>query len=363
MIEYENLRKANAPFEEEYNLFLSAFLKKGRYILGDEVDLFENEFAKYCGAKFCIGVASGLDALYLSLLALDIPKHAEIIVPSNTYIATILSILQAGLKPVLVEPRLDSYNIDPKLIESKITKSTKAIMVVHLYGTPCNMEEITKIADAYQIPIIEDCAQAHGAKFFSQRVGTFGTFGAFSFYPTKNLGAMGDAGAIITNDEEYALKLRALRNYGSHKKCYNKYIGINSRLDELQAGFLKIKLKRIDQITLHKQKLATVYLDNLDSNKFVLPIQPANTESVFHIFPIRSNTRDTLKEFLYKKGIQTEIHYPIPPHKQEAYKYLFKKESFPVSEQIHDTVLSLPISFFHTEQDVLTVCDKLNSYP
>jgi dTDP-4-amino-4,6-dideoxygalactose transaminase len=362
MIAYENLKKVNASFEEEYQLFLKSFLKKGWYILGEQVESFENEFAEYCGAHFCIGVASGLDALYLSLLALDIPKGSEVLVPSNTYIATVLSILQAGLKPVLVEPKLETYNIDPDLIESLITNATKAIIVVHLYGTPCDMSKIMEVANKYQIPVIEDCAQAHGAKVNNQNVGTLGTFGAFSFYPTKNLGALGDAGAIVTNNPEYALKLRALRNYGSHKKYNNKYVGINSRLDELQAGFLRIKLKRLDQITLHKQKLARLYLENIDPGKFVLPTLTEKENSVFHIFPIRHGQRDALKEYLRINEIETEIHYPIPPHKQEAYQHLFESQQFFISEQIHNTILSLPISFSHTEEDVLKVCDVLNKY-
>lgn len=362
MIEYENLRLVNKPYEQAYTNALTGFLAKGWYILGDQVKLFEEEFAKYCGSKYCIGLASGLDALYLSLLALDFPAGSEIIVPSNTYIATITSIVNAGLKPVLIEPKLNSYNIDPKLITEKITAATKAIMLVHLYGKPCEMEEIMAIAQQNRLPVIEDCAQAHGATVNNKKVGSWGVFGAFSFYPTKNLGALGDAGAITTDNEEMAIKLRALRNYGSHQKYFNDYVGINSRLDELQAAFLRIKLKDLDQFNKHKNKLAALYFELIEKDKYILPVKQENITDVFHIFNIRHKERDRLKAYLFDLGIKTEIHYPLSPHQQKGYAYLFKGESYPVSELIHQTTLSLPISIATTTEEVKLVCTALNNF-
>ena len=263
MIEYENLGKVNQPFFEEYKKDFADTLEKGWYILGDRVKKFENEFASYIGAKHCIGVASGLDALLLSLKALNPKVDSEIITPSNTYIATILSIVQAGLKPILVEPDIRSYNIDPSRIEEKITNKTKALMIVHLYGRSCDMDPIMELCRKYNLSLIEDCAQSHGAKYKGRISGTFGEFGAFSFYPTKNLGALGDAGAVITNSDEFNSIIRRLRNYGSDIKYYNEIAGYNSRLDEIQAGFLSIKLKKLDEINAHKRKLANIYFHEL----------------------------------------------------------------------------------------------------
>lgn len=362
MIEYEDLKKSNSTFENELKQAFNSFITKGRYILGKEVELFEKEFAEYCGSKYCIGVASGLDALYLSLIALNLPKDSEVLVPSNTYIATILSIVNAGFKPVLVEPKIDTYNIDPELIKKNISPATKAIVVVHLYGKPCEMDRISALAKQYNLTLIEDCAQAHGAKYANKKVGTWGTFGAFSFYPTKNLGALGDAGAIVTNDEEMAAKIKALRNYGSHQKYYNQYIGINSRLDELQAAFLRIKLTHLDAINKHKVQLAALYSKLISNPKVVLPVTQKNAEEVFHIYNIRCATRDYLKVYLLKNGIKTEIHYPVAPHLQAAYKYLFAGKTFPISEEIHNTTLSLPISHAHTSEDVTYISNTINSY-
>ena len=259
MIEYENLGRTNKSLEKEYKECFSSFLESGWYVLGKEVRTFEESFAGYCGVKHCIGVASGLDALMLALRIYDFPQGSEVLVPSNTYIATILSILQCGLKPVLVEPDIRTYNIDPLKIEEHISEKTKAIMVVHLYGKACEMTSIMQLAGKYNLQLIEDCAQAHGAKYKGQKVGTFGT-GAFSFYPTKNLGALGDAGAITTNDSKADSVFRALRNYGSNIKYQNDYIGYNSRLDEIQAALLNVKLKHLDEINAHKRKLANSYL-------------------------------------------------------------------------------------------------------
>ena len=359
MIEYENLKKVNEKLFDKYELSFKNFLESGWYILGNQVNKFEKEFANYNGVENCVGVASGLDALILALEAFEFPKNSEIIVPSNTYIATILAIIRADLKPILVEPDIKSYNIDPDKIENKITSKTKAILVVHLYGKACEMDRIMTLANKYNLQVIEDCAQAHGAEFQGKKVGSFGV-GCFSFYPTKNLGALGDGGAIICNNSEYAEKLKALRNYGSHKKYYNDYIGYNSRLDEVQAGFLSIKLKILDEITKHKQTLAKIYHENLNSI-FIKPIVKEGYLDVYHIYNIRHQKRDELKEYLLKKEIKTEIHYPVAPHLQKAYKDELNGE-YPISEEIHNTTLSLPISYFHTEDDVLKVCEVMNEW-
>lgn len=360
MIEYESLGKANKPFEAEYQEKVNLFFNSGWYILGKQVQEFEEAFASYCGSKYCIGVASGLDALMLALRAYNFPAKSEVLVPSNTYIATILSILQCGLKPVLVEPDIRTYNIDPSKIEEKITSSTKAIMLVHLYGKACNMEEIMEIVKKHNLSVIEDCAQAHGAKYKGQIVGTFGV-GAYSFYPTKNLGALGDAGAIITNDEKQNELFRALRNYGSKVKYQNDYIGFNSRLDEIQAGFLSVKLKYLDQINQHKRKLAQIYLKELKSD-FIKPVVSEDFYDVYHIFNIRHPKRDLLKEYLLKNNIKTDIHYPIPPHKQKAMQGVLDIGNYPLSEEIHNTTLSLPISFGHTLDDIYKVIEVMNKF-
>ena len=359
MIEYENLKKVNEKLFEKYKENFANFLESGWYILGEKVKKFEDEFATYNGVKYCAGVASGLDALILALEAFGFPKDSEVIVPSNTYIATILAIFRAGLKPVLVEPDIQTYNIDPQKIETKINAKTKAILVVHLYGKACEMDKIVNIAKRYDLEIIEDCAQAHGAEFKGQKVGSFGV-GCFSFYPTKNLGALGDAGAVTCNDAAYAERLKALRNYGSHKKYYNEYVGYNSRLDEIQAGFLSIKLLILDEITNHKRALAQIYHENL-SGKFIKPCVNDDYFDVYHIYNIRHAKRDGLKEYLLKHGIKTEIHYPVAPHLQKAYKDKLLGE-YPLSEEIHNTTLSLPISYFHTKEDINRVCEVMNEW-
>lgn len=362
MIEYENLHKLNSPFADAFKTVFNRFLQEGSYILGEEVRLFEQEFASFCGSKYCIGVASGLDALYLSLIALDLPANSQVLVPSNTYIATILSIVNAGLQPVLVEPDLSTYNINPNLVEEHITPGTKAIVLVHLYGKPCAMDKIMALSAKYNLPVIEDCAQAHGALYKNKMAGTFGKFGAFSFYPTKNLGALGDAGAIITDDERMAQKLLALRNYGSNKKYHNQFTGINSRLDELQAAFLRVKLPHLNEINRHKQRLAAVYAELIINKEIILPVNETDAVSVFHIYNIRCNRRDELKAFLANHGIRTDIHYPIAPHLQQGYRHLFRGKTFPLSEEIHNTTLSLPVSFIHSEDDVKLVAETINNF-
>jgi dTDP-4-amino-4,6-dideoxygalactose transaminase len=359
MIEYENLRKVNDKLFDEFTENFANFIKSGWYVLGGQVNEFEDQFANFCGTNHCVGVASGLDALILAIDAFDFPKGSEIIVPANTYIATIIAIVRNGFKPILVEPDIRTYNIDSFKIEEKLTDKTVAILVVHLYGKPCEMDEITKIAKTNNLTIIEDCAQAHGAKFKGQMVGSFGV-GCFSFYPTKNLGALGDAGAITCEDEHYMSRIKSLRNYGSSEKYDNSELGYNSRLDEIQAGFLSIKLKVLDNITSHKRELAKVYFDKL-GDEFIKPIVSDDCFDVYHIFNIRHKKRDDLRLFLLANKINTEVHYPIPPHKQKAMKDVIIG-SYPISQEIHDTTLSLPISYFHTKADIVNVCEVINRW-
>lgn len=360
MIEYENLFLLNEPFMESYKESFSDSLDKGWFILGNKVSTFETEFAAYCGSKYGAGLASGLDALVLALKYFDFPEGSEVIVPSNTYIATILAIYNNGLVPVLVEPDMSTYNIDPLKIEEKITSRTKAIMVVHLYGKSCEMHPIMDLSKKYELKVIEDCAQSHGAAYKGKKTGTFGDFGAFSFYPTKNLGALGDGGALLSNDFDAITKIKALRNYGCHEKYYNNYIGINSRLDEIQAGFLSVKLAHLDAINTHKKKLAKLYQEGLKAD-FILPVVQDDFEDVYHIYAVRHTQRDRLRAHLLANNIRTEIHYPVPPHEQNALKERLKG-AFPISETIHQTTISLPISFYHTTFQVEEVIEKMNAF-
>jgi dTDP-4-amino-4,6-dideoxygalactose transaminase len=360
-IEYENLKKVNELFENEFSNNFEKFIKSGWYILGNEVNKFEKSFSELMQSKYCIGVANGLDALELGIAVFNFPPNSEIIVPSNTYIATILAIINTGNIPVLIEPNLETYNIDVANIEAAITSKTKAILPVHLYGQSCEMSEILKLANKYNLKIIEDCAQAHGTIYKGKKIGTFGEIGAFSFYPTKNLGALGDAGCIITDSEDLYLKLKALRNYGSEKKYYNKFIGRNSRLDDIQAMFLNIKLPSLDNINKHKIKLAEIYHNTL-TNEIIKPIFKNDGTHVYHIYNIRVEERDKLKSYLYDHNIKTEIHYPVSPNNQEGYAKLFKDKIYPISELIHSTTLSLPISFSTTEEEVLRVANTINNY-
>jgi len=359
MIEYENLKKVNQQLFEQYQESFKEFVESGWYILGNNVKKFEHEFSQFCTTKYAIGVASGLDALILAIDAFDFPKDSEIILPANTYIATILAVVKNGFKPVLVEPDLDTYNIDPAKIEQKITLKTKAVLVVHLYGKSCDMDPILSLSKQYDLKIIEDCAQAHGATYKGRKVGSFG-IGCFSFYPTKNLGALGDGGAITTNDDQYAEKIKSLRNYGSSTKYYNDHLGYNSRLDEIQAGFLSLKLEILDDITNHKRELAKLYFDNL-SDDFIKPMLGADHFDVYHIFNIRHNKRDELKKYLSDNGIMTEVHYPVAPHNQVSMQGIIDG-TYAISEQIHKTTLSLPISYFHSKDDVLRVCEVMNGW-
>lgn len=361
MIEWENLKKTNQTFFEEYKVSFSEMLETGRFILGKDTTAFEEEFADYIGSKYCVGVGSGLDALALSLRALGLEPGSEVIVPANTYMATILSVLQNNLQPVLVEPDISTYTLDPHKIEERITSRTAAIIPVHLYGKACDMDGIMRIARAYRLKVLEDCAQSHGARYRGKTTGAIGDIAAFSFYPTKNLGALGDGGAVTTDAPDLAERIRALRNYGSQRKGYFETAGYNSRLDEIQAGFLRIKLRKLDKINEHKRALAQLYLKNLDSG-FVRPAVHEGYFDVYHIFAVRHPKRDELRRHLKDNGILTEIHYPVPPHKQTALADVLPGQTFPISEEIHNTVLSLPCAFFHTEEDIMRVIEVMNSF-
>ncbi len=360
-IPYENLADINKIYHDDFLKTFKEFLDTGYFILGKEVSSFEESFARYCDVQHSVGLASGLDGLILSLDALELVKGGEVIVAANSYVASVLSIMRAGLVPKLVEPDDDTLNICPKNIKAAINNKTVAIMPVHMYGKICDMKEIMNIANDHGLKVVEDCAQGHGAKLDGKIAGSWGDCNAFSFYPTKNLGALGDAGAITTNSEKLKEKISALRNYGSHQKYYNKYVGYNSRLDELQAAFLNFKLKKLDELNAHKRKLAQIYFENLNTDKFRLPVVDARYEDVFHIFAVRINERNKFQEYLSKNGIGTIIHYPIPPHNQEALSEFFTNE-YPVTEKIHDEIISLPSSFMHSEDDIKYVCDICNNF-
>lgn len=365
MIQFLSLKDINNSFEPELSNRIQDVVSSGWYLLGNESKTFEHEFAAYCDSKHCVGVANGLDALLLILRAykeLGIIKDGdEIIVPANTYIATILAITENILKPVLVEPTLQTYNIDPERIEEKITYKTKAILVVHLYGQVAEMNKILKIATKYNLKIIEDCAQAHGAVYNGNTTGGLGHAAGFSFYPGKNLGCLGDGGAVTTNDGELATVIRALANYGSQQKYVNKYKGINSRLDEMQAAILIVKLKRLDVDNQRRRDIAKYYRENIKHTDIILPQVTDEKQHVWHIFAIRSSKRDQLQHYLSDNGIQTLIHYPIPPHKQDAYKEL-ENLSFPISEQIHREELSMPLSPLLTDEEVKYIVSVLNRF-
>jgi dTDP-4-amino-4,6-dideoxygalactose transaminase len=371
MIPFLDLKKINSQYENELKEAFEKVLNSGRYVLGEESEKFEKEFAKYCGTKYTIGVGSGLDALRLIIRGykeLGIFKEKdEIIVPANTYIASVLAISEEGLKPVLTEPNIDTYLIEPEKIEKKITNKTKAIMVVHLYGQTCKMDKVWSIAKKYNLKIIEDSAQAHGAYYKNKKTGNLGDASGFSFYPGKNLGALGDGGAVTTNDEKLAEIIKALRNYGSHQKYRNLYKGYNSRLDELQAAFLRIKLKHLDRMIEKRRKIAQYYNENIKNENIILPIQNSKFKiqnyknHVWHLFVIRTTQRDKLQKYLSVNGIQTLIHYPIPPHKQKAYRE-WNDLSLPVTEQIHNEILSLPISEVMGMEEVEKTVKIINNF-
>ena len=366
MIHFLNLKKLNQPFEVAFQKKMKQFLEVGWYILGDEVKQFETDFATYCGTKHCIGVGNGLDALVLIFKAYihlgKLQKGDEVIVPANTYIASILAILQADLVPVLVEPRLETYNINPEEIEAKITSRTKAILPVHLYGQLCEMKAINAIAKKHNLLVIEDAAQAHGSQFSEkEKAGNLSHAAAFSFYPGKNLGALGDAGAITTNDDDLAAVLFSMRNYGSKVKYENEMVGFNSRLDELQAAFLNIKLKQLDAENEFRRSMAKRYLSEIKNDKIVMPSWDLTQNHVFHLFVIRTSNRIDLQNYLKENGIETMIHYPIPPHKQKALSN-WNQLSFPITEKIHDEVLSIPLNSSLNASGIQHIITTLNNY-
>lgn len=365
MIPFLDLKNVNEKYQQEIEQAALRVLRSGWYILGKEVESFENSFAQYCGSKYCIGVGNGLDAIkiilsaYIEMGLMD--KGDEIIVPANTYIASILAISECGLTPVLVEPDIKTYNIDPAKIEEKITIRTKAILAVHLYGLVCPMDALQKIASKYNLKLIDDAAQAHGAEYKLSKVGNLCDATAFSFYPTKNLGALGDAGAITTNDTQLAQICRSLANYGTTSKYVNRYKGFNSRLDEIQAAILSVKLKYLDENVRLRREQAKYYLENITNEKIILPLTEVLSEHAFHLFVVRCSNRNDLQKFLADNGIQTQVHYPIPPHKQDAYKE-WHNLSLPITEKIHEEILSLPL-YSTTETTYLDkVCYTVNSF-
>ncbi|GKU80699.1 DegT/DnrJ/EryC1/StrS aminotransferase family protein [Niallia sp. NCCP-28] len=363
MIPFLDLKGINQQYSQEINEAIRRVVDSGWYILGNELECFEKEFAQYCGTSHAIGVGNGLDALTLILKAYGIGEKDEVIVPANTYIATILAISANHAIPVLVEPDINSYNIDPQKIEQKITKRTKAIMAVHLYGQSANMDAISSIANKYGLKIIEDSAQAHGALYKGKKTGNLGDAAGFSFYPGKNLGALGDGGAITTNDDIIADKLRAWRNYGSYQKYKNLFKGVNSRLDEIQAAILRVKLKYLDAENEKRRKIAEYYYENICNSKLILPgVENKDRFShVWHLFVVRVNDREDFQQYLHKNGIQTVIHYPVPPHKQKAYEE-WNNKCLNIAEHIHDTVISLPISPNLAYKDVEKVIEVINKY-
>lgn len=366
MIRFLNVQQINARFERELKNSFSDFLKAGTCVLGAQVAKFENNFAAYCGTEYCVGVASGLDAItlifkgYINLGKLS--EGDEVLVPANTYIASVLAIINAGLKPVFVDVSQGNFNVTSKNIAPHITKQTKAILLVHLYGELIDVPPINELAKANNLLVVEDAAQAHGA--FSnknKKAGSLVNAAAFSFYPSKNLGALGDGGAITTNDKQLFKKVQELRNYGSTSKYINVVKGVNSRLDELQAAFLTIKLKELDNDNAKRRMIAMYYLSHIKNNKIILPKYSGREDHVFHLFVIQTKYRDELKLYLKENNIETVIHYPIPPHKQEALKE-YAMVKLPVTEQLHEEVLSLPISPIQTIEETQTIIDCINSF-
>lgn len=349
-------------YQEEFENKVLEVLRSGWYVLGKEVSSFEEEFAAYTGGKYCVGLASGLDALWITFRLLGIGKGDEVLVQGNTYIASVMGITMNGATPVFVEPD-ESFGIDIDRIEEKITEKTKAVLVVHLYGMASRMDKIVELCKKYDLRLVEDCAQSHGACYEGQMTGTFGDVGCFSFYPSKNLGAFGDGGAVVVNDEELAREFRIFRNYGSEKRYYNKVVGANSRLDELQAGLLRVRLRHMQELTEEKVKIASYYSANINNDKIRLPELTEGATGVWHQYVIRCEERDALIEYLNKKEVGTIIHYPVPPHLAEAYQYLGHKKGFlPVTEHLADTVLSIPMynGMAREEQDY--VIEALNGF-
>lgn len=361
-INSNTLKPGFLKYREEYIKSITEVLDSGWYILGDNVLQFEETFSKMIGAKYCLGLNSGLDALILALRVLGIGNGDEVIVPANTYIATIIAITENGATPIFIEPN-EFYNIDASLIERVITHKTRAIIPVHLYGQACDMEKILYIAQKYNLKIVEDCAQSHGSKFKHQVTGSFGDVGAFSFYPTKNLGAFGDAGAITTNNEEIYYAIKKMRNYGSEKKYYNDIIGINSRMDEIQAALLNVKLKYYGVLSLERNILATKYLNGISNSKIKLPQIDKKCGHVWHLFVIQVEDRERFIEYMKENEIELQIHYPIPPHLSHAYKYLgYGENDFPITLEMSRKVISLPIYDGMTDEEIDYIIEVINNF-
>jgi dTDP-4-amino-4,6-dideoxygalactose transaminase len=360
-IPFLDLQKYNAQYEPLFIEKAAELIRSGYYILGKELQSFENQFANYCQTSHCIGVANGLDALILILMAYDYPPDSEIIVPANTYYATILAISRAGLKPILVEPSPDNYLIDAEKIHKKITVNTRAILCVHLYGRTCDMASIWEIAQKNNLQVFEDAAQAHGAIYNGKKAGNLSNAAGFSFYPTKNLGALGDAGAITTNDDALAEKLRKLRNYGSEQKNIFEFKGLNSRLDDLQAGILSVKLQYLDQENHRRRQIAHRYLYGIVSDKITLPPSDQVDEDVWHLFVIQTPDRKVFQDYLDNHGVGTAIHYPVPPHKQKAYAEL-ADEPLPISEKLHQQIVSLPLTPYLQDSEVDYIIQTINRF-
>lgn len=361
MIKFLDLYKINERQRPEIDAAVKRVLDSGWYLLGKENERFSADFAKFCGVKHVIPVGNGLDALRLIIKAYGFGKGDEIIVPANTYIATILAISDNGCTPILVEPDINTYNINPDLVEAAITEKTKAIMVVHLYGQAVEMEKIWALAKKYNLKVIEDAAQAHGAAYQGRKTGNLGDAAGFSFYPGKNLGAIGDAGAVTTNDDELADKIAALRNYGSKVKYQNLYQGLNSRMDELQAAILDAKLPLLEKDNERRREIADYYRQHITNPKIVLPKSKFREGHVFHVFAVRTAERDRFQRYLSENGVQTVIHYPVPPHKQPAYKEL-NHLSFPITEQIHREIISLPISPVMSQEEIEQLVEIVNKF-
>lgn len=349
-------------YQEEYERKALEVLRSGWYVLGKEVAAFEQEFAEYVGADYSVGLASGLDALWIAFRALGIGEGDEVIVQGNTYIASVMGITINGATPIFVEPD-EYFNIDAAKIEEKISDKTKAILVVHLYGQASNMKPIMETANKYGLKVVEDCAQSHGAQFDGKMTGTFGDVGCFSFYPSKNLGAFGDAGAVVTNNSKIAESIRVFRNYGSEKRYYNRVVGANSRLDEIQAGLLRVRLSHMQELESEKRRISEQYLRDIHNGNIELPKIRENATHIWHQFVVQCNRRDELADYLEKRNIGTIIHYPIPPHMSEAYRYLgVNAGSLPITEKLARTVLSLPLYIGMTEEEQNYIIETINEF-
>ena len=361
LIPFLSLKATNQIYELQILKIVSEILNKGWYILGERLLQFESEFAKYCGVKHCIGVANGLDALTILLKAAEFPPNSEILVPANSYIATILSVSNANFTPIPIEPLLDNYLIDYQAIKKAITPKTKAIIVTHLYGKCCEMNVINDLAHEHNLKVFEDAAQAHGATYRGRKAGNLSDGAGFSFYPSKNLGAMGDAGAITTNDDAFAERIRALRNYGSNEKYVFDYQGYNSRMDEIQAAILSIKLPNLEADNAYRRQLAERYLTEITNPKIMLPPSDSIENDAWHLFVIRVKNRDKFRLFMSEKGVGTDVHYPIAPHKQWAYKQ-WAELDLPITEKIHQEVVSLPLNIALTAEEISYIIQYVNQF-